>query len=44
MTSRNKVYAGGDIIGTKATIAWAARNGREAALAIDNKIKELDNF
>ena len=26
-TSLDKVYAGGDLIGTKQTVAWAARNG-----------------
>ena len=30
-TSVDKVYAGGDLIGTKATVAWAARSGRNAA-------------
>ena len=34
-TSRNKIFAGGDLIGNKATIAWAARAGREAAICID---------
>ncbi len=34
MTSRTKVFAGGDISGTKATVAWASRSGREAANAI----------
>ncbi len=34
MTSRNKIFAGGDISGTKATVAWASRSGREAANAI----------
>ena len=33
-TSIPKVYAGGDIIGEKATIAWAARYGRNAAYSI----------
>ena len=30
-TSISKVFAGGDIIGQKATVAWAARSGRDAA-------------
>ena len=30
-TSINKVFAGGDIVGQKATVAWAARSGRDAA-------------
>ncbi len=35
MTSQEGVFAGGDIIGQKATIAWAARAGRNAAESID---------
>ena len=31
MTSRKGVFAGGDLIGTKATVAWAARSGRNAS-------------
>lgn len=34
MTSRDKVFAGGDLSGTKQTVAWASRSGREAANAI----------
>lgn len=34
MTSKDKVFAGGDISGVKATVAWASRSGREAANAI----------
>lgn len=34
MTSQEGIFAGGDIIGQKATIAWAARAGRNAAEAI----------
>ena len=34
MTSKNKVFAGGDLSGTKATVAWASRSGREAAKEI----------
>ena len=30
-TSINKVFSGGDLIGTHATVAWAARDGRNAA-------------
>lgn len=33
-TSLEKVYAGGDLIGQKATVAWAAKSGREAAKTI----------
>lgn len=31
MTSRNGVFAGGDLAGVKSTVAWAARSGRDAA-------------
>ena len=34
-TSNKKVFAGGDVIGTKATVAYAAKTGREAAKEID---------
>ncbi len=30
-TSIKNVYAGGDIVGEKQTVAWAARSGRNAA-------------
>ena len=33
-TSNPKIYAGGDIAGTIATVAWAAKSGREAAKSI----------
>ncbi len=33
-TSNPKVFAGGDVIGGKGTVAWAARNGRDAAYEI----------
>lgn len=36
-TSMKNVYAGGDVAGTKATVAWAARTGRDVAEAIKNK-------
>ncbi len=35
MTSIKGVFAGGDLIGGKATVAWAARAGRNAAEAIE---------
>ena len=38
-TSNSKIFAGGDLIGTKSTVAWAAFTGREAAKAIDSIIK-----
>lgn len=34
MTSRKKIFAGGDLSGEKATVAWASRSGREAANGI----------
>ncbi len=34
MTSQEGIFAGGDVIGSKATVAWAARAGRHAAEAI----------
>lgn len=40
MTSREKVFAGGDLSGEKATVAWASRSGRVAANGI---IKYLEN-
>ena len=39
-TSKEKVFAGGDISGTKATVAWASRSGREAAKAIMRWLEE----
>lgn len=35
-TNIENVYAGGDVIGTKATVAWAARIGRNVAEVIKN--------
>ena len=37
-TSIPKVFAGGDIVGEKSTVAWASMSGREAA---NNIIKFL---
>lgn len=34
-TNQTKVFAGGDVVGERATVAWASRSGREAAIAID---------
>lgn len=34
MTSLKGVFAGGDLSGTKATVAWASRSGREASKEI----------
>ena len=38
-TSIDKVYAGGDIVGEKATVAWAASSGRRAAFKMIEKLK-----
>lgn len=38
-TSRNKIYAGGDLAGVKGTVAWAACSGREAAKKIMENIQ-----
>lgn len=35
-SSKEKIFAGGDLAGGKGTVAWAARSGRDAA----EKIKE----
>ena len=37
-TSREKVYAGGDLAGDKGTVAWAARAGRDAAEEIKRNL------
>ena len=39
-TSNPKIYAGGDLIGGKGTVAWAARNGRNVAENIIEEIKK----
>ena len=39
-TSNPKVFAGGDIVGAKGTVAWAARSGRDSAYKI---IEYLNN-
>ena len=39
-TSREKIYAGGDLAGVRGTVAWAAYSGREAAKKIAEKLKE----
>ena len=33
-TSNDKIYAGGDLVGSNATIAWAAYTGRVASESI----------
>ena len=40
MTSRKKVFAAGDLIGVKSTVAWAARSGRDAAEKIVEFLKD----
>lgn len=37
-TSMKNVFAGGDVIGTKATVAWAAKTGRDVAEIIKKSI------
>lgn len=39
-TSNPKIFAAGDLTGTKSTVAWACRNGRDTAYSIMNFIKE----
>ncbi len=39
-TSNPKVFAGGDLIGNKATVAWAARSGRNSADAIERFLEK----
>ena len=39
-TSMENVFAGGDIVGSKKTVAWAARNGRDVAQKIMCLLKE----
>ncbi len=34
-TSDEKIFASGDLIGTRSTVAWAARSGRDAAQKIE---------
>lgn len=40
MTSKKGIFAGGDLIGTKSTVAWAARSGRNASEAIKKYLLE----
>ena len=35
-TSNPKIFAGGDLAGTKGTVAWAARSGRDGANSINH--------
>ena len=36
MTSKKGLFAGGDLAGSKSTVAWASKSGREAAKSIIN--------
>jgi NADPH-dependent glutamate synthase beta subunit-like oxidoreductase len=38
-TSNPKIFAGGDLAGTKGTVAWAARSGRDSADSIIKFLK-----
>ena len=38
-TSDVQMFAGGDLVGEKSTVAWAARSGRNAAYAINEYLK-----
>jgi glutamate synthase (NADPH/NADH) small chain len=38
--SLDNIFAGGDITGDRATVAWAARSGREASVNIINYLKK----
>lgn len=40
MTSKKGIFAGGDLIGTKSTVAWAARSGRNASETIKKYLLE----
>ena len=41
-TSNEKVFSGGDVAGIKSTVSWAARSGRNAALAIINYLENKE--
>lgn len=38
VTSMENIFACGDLIGAKSTVAWASRSGREAAISIYEKL------
>lgn len=40
-TSDSKIFAAGDLTGTKSTVAWACRNGRDAAYSIIDYLKKV---
>ena len=41
-TSNSKVFAGGDVVGQTATVAWAARDGREVAKKIVEYLEQTN--
>ena len=43
-SSNEKIFAGGDLVGCKGTVAWAARSGRDAANSINEYLKEKNGF
>lgn len=43
MTNIPGIFAGGDAIGEIATVAWASKSGRNAAMKIENWLKENKN-
>ena len=43
-TNNPKIFSGGDIAGSKGTVAWASRAGRNAAYAIIEYLKEENNL
>ena len=38
-TSNPKIFAGGELAGTKGTVAWAAKSGRDVAMTINKEYK-----
>lgn len=40
MTSRDKVFACGDLVGASSTVAWASKSGRDAAEKIIEYLEE----
>ena len=43
-SSNEKIFAGGDLVGCKGTVAWAARSGSDAANSINEYLKENKGF
>ena len=39
-TSSEKIFAGGNVAGSKATVSWAAKSGRSAAKSIIDYLNE----